>query len=169
MQAHADFNSAGAALFNGAVPAAGASLDALLTLANGVGAGQADLLYAGERTVATGANDDVDLSGVLTDLFGGAVAMVKLKGIILINRPAAYPTVKNTTNLTLTIPANGVPLLTGTTPALAALKPGGFFMMGADDIAGLAAVVAATGDLIRITNSAGATAKYLLGLFGTSA
>ena len=42
-------------------------------ITDGTTANKADLLYADERTVTTGADDDIDLAGVLTDAFGTTI------------------------------------------------------------------------------------------------
>lgn len=102
--------------------AAPAQIDLELILATGTGAGQADLSWFGERTVASGANDDIDLVGGLTDTFGNAIAMAELVGLILINAPKTGDA--NTTNLTIgggSNPFTG--FLGGTTPTLGPIVP----------------------------------------------
>jgi len=148
--------------------AAPAQIDLELILATGTGAGQADLSWFGERTVASGANDDIDLVGGLTDTFGNAIAMAELVGLILINAPKTGD--PNTTNLTIgggSNPFTG--FLGGTTPTLGPIVPNAMVMLAAGGAAGLGAVTADTGDILRIANAAGAEAKYQIGLIGRSA
>jgi hypothetical protein len=136
--------------------------EALTTLANGVGAGQADRLYVARRTIAASANEDLDLAGGLTDPLGAALTFAKLKGLLI---KAAEG---NTNNVRVTRPAtNGVPIY------LAAgdgedVQPDGTLLKlwpGAGIV-----VTAATGDLINIANSgAGTGVTYDVILVGTSA
>ena len=135
-------------------------------IADGVAADQADLAYMQERAVTTGADDDIDLSGVITDIFGNTITAAELVAVMIINAPKDSADPVNTTDLTIGGAANPVP---GFGAALASLKPGGVFYMAAADAAGLATVTAATGDILRVTNSAGATANYQIGLLMRSA
>jgi hypothetical protein len=58
------------------------SLSNSLSLATGTGSGQADLLYAGTRTLAASATEDIDLAGTfLQDVFGANLTFVKIKYI----------------------------------------------------------------------------------------
>jgi hypothetical protein len=138
------------------------SIDAFWTIASGVGLGQANTQWSDERTLTTAATEDLDLSGGLTGLFG-AVVFAKLKGYIFVANPA------NTTNITISRPAaNGVAIFGAASDALAPLKPGGFVAFGDPSLAGIT-VTAGTADLITVTNSAGASATYKVGLIGTDA
>lgn len=148
----------------GAAPSWAGAFDQLVDLANGTGAAQFDLGYANERTVASGANDDIDLSGVLTDALGNTVTMAELVGLLIINKQRDGTA--NTTSLTLGGGANPVP---GFSAALWPIGPGGFFQMVSPAAAGLATITAGTGDILRVTNSSGATAKYQIAILGRSA
>lgn len=55
-----------------------------VSLATGTGVGKADILFTDERTLAAGANEELDLAGVLADAFGATVAAAKLKAIIVV-------------------------------------------------------------------------------------
>ncbi len=131
---------------------------------SGTGAAQADLLFADQRSVATGATDSLDLAGVLAPLVGTSlITMVGVKLVVLFSLPT------NTTNLTVTRPAtNGVPLFGAASATLAAIKPGCLFVWYDNTAAGVV-VTAGTGDLIDIVNSAGATAVYDIYVLGDSA
>lgn len=143
-------------------------VEKIQVLTDGTTASKADLLYVAQRSVATGANDDIDLAGVLTDAFGSVITNAELVGILVINQ-AANGTA-NTTNLTIGGATNPfVGFLGGTTPTIGPIRPGGAFMLFAGDAAGVGTVVAGTGDNLRIANSAGATANYQIAIVGRSA
>lgn len=143
-------------------------MEAALTLTDGTGADQADRFYYAERTVATAANDDLDLAGVLTDPFGAVLTFAKIKTILIINAPKIGAA--NTTNLTIgggTNPVTG--LLGGTTPTLGPMKPGEVLLRHSSGASGLCSVTAGTADILRIANSSGASATYQIAIIGTSA
>ncbi len=137
-------------------------------LLDGTLANQADMIFADQRAVTTGADDDIDLAGVLTDAFGVTITFVEIVGILVINKPING--VANTTDLTIGLGTNPfLGFLGGTLPTVGPIKPGGAFMIFAGDAAGIGAVGAASSDLLRITNSAGATANYQIVIIGRSA
>lgn len=160
---HFDISEIGANSF-AAGPFFGGAVDAAVALASGVGAGQVDLAVITERTVLTGANDDVDLSGVLTTALAVSFAAVELAGIIIFNRQKDGTV--NTTTLTLGGAGTPVP---GFSVAGLRLEPGGIFCAVSPGALGLATIANASADLLRITNSAGATNKYLMALLGRTA
>lgn len=128
------------------------------TFAAGTGANQFDQLYMAERTIASASNDDIDLSGVLTDVFGTTITAVELVGFVVINK-AADGTV-NTTNLTIGVGTNPVVgYLGGTTPTIGPIHPGGVVALMNPDATGLATITPSTGDIFRIANSSGASAR----------
>lgn len=144
------------------------SMSALLTLSDGTTANAADLSYMAERTVATATNDDIDLAGVLTDALGNTITAAELVAIFVINKQ--HDGTANTTDLTIGAGTNPVVgFMGGTTPTIGPIKPGGFIMLGAGDVAGLGAVTAGTGDILRIANSAGASNTYQIGILARSA
>ena len=143
------------------------SLSKLQRLADGTGANQADLIYAAERSVATASNDDLDLSGTLTDAFGATITMAEMVGIIVINQ--AKDGTANTTDLTIGGATNPFIGFLGATDTIGPIKPGGSFMLFAGDADGIGTVTAGTGDILRIANSSGATAAYQIAILGRSA
>lgn len=148
-------NSFGQGHFTGA-------MDFVQSFADGVGANQFNLGYIAERTVTTGATDSIDLAGVLSSVLGTSFAAVELAAIAIINR--AIDGTVNTTNLTI----GG-----GSNPALGLfssmiLRPGAAVLASCGDAGGLAVVTPATGDLLQIVNSAGASAKYQFAVLGRS-
>lgn len=139
-----------------------------IALADGVLANQANILFTDERTLASGASDALDLAGVLSNAFGATIASLEVVAIFLINK-AANGTA-NTTNLTIgggTNPVVGY--LGGTTPTIGPIRPGGFVMLASPDVAGLCVVTPGTGDILNITNSAGASATYQIGIVARNA
>lgn len=137
------------------------TLQKQLTMASGVGAGQADKIWADVGTVGPSATVSLDLAGSMLDVFGDAFTPAKLKLFGFLSDPANL----NTTHLVR--PAAGVPWL-GASADLVIIPPGGFLFYGAP-IGGIT-VTATTADIIEITNAAGTnTNTYSVMLVGTSA
>ena len=146
------------------------NLDAsrVINLTHGTAADQANVLWTDERSVGSGANDDLDMNGVLTNAFGVSVAMVEIVALLVINAPISGAA--NTTSLTIgggTNPVTGY--LGGTTPTIGPIRPGGFVMLGTGDAGGFGVVTPSTGDILRIANSAGASATYQIVILGRNA
>lgn len=140
----------------------------VVEMLTGTGAGQADLTYYGNRTVAGGANDDIDVAGVLARPLGGVLTAVEIVAIVIVNRAADGTA--NTTNLTLgggTNPVVGY--MGGTTPTIGPIRPNGVRVLLETDVAGLCAVTPGTGDILRVANSAGAAATYQIAIIARSA
>ena len=145
------------------------TMEAVLSLGMGTTAGNADILWMDERTVASAANDDLDLNGVLANAFGATVSMVEIVGLFIINRSRSGATL-NTTNLTVGAGTNPVTgWLGGTTPTFGPIRPGGFVLFATPDAGGFGVVTASTGDILRIANSSGAAATYQIAIIGRSA
>lgn len=159
LTAKVDVAESGSSTFGG--PNFGVTISDLIQLSNGNGAGQANLLYVGERTVATGANDDLDLNGTaLQTVYGVNIAATSIVGVLIINQPKTS-TVANTTNLTVGGGANAITtFMGGTTPTFGPIRPGGFVFFACDQAGGFGAITAGTADILRIANSAGASATY---------
>lgn len=122
-------------------------------LANGSGANKASKVFADTRTLTTGANEDLDLAGSLTDAFGQTLTFAKVKALAIV------AAVANTTTLTVTRPSsNGAPFLAAAGDGFA-LKPGGIFLLTDPSSAGIA-IAASSADLINVANAAGASASY---------
>lgn len=145
-----------------------AQMEESISLVDGTAADQCDRLYWAERTVNSASNDDLDLSGVLTNPLGTAITQVELVAILLINKPRAG-TPLNTTNLTIGAGSNPCIAFLGATHMLGPIRPGGVFLLGCPDAAGIGAVTAGTGDILRIANSSGAANTYQIALLGRSA
>jgi len=145
--------------FGGAI---GVQMLASLSLADGAGAGQANHVWADQRTVASGANDDIDLRSTLEQLNGALFAPTSIVALFLRNAPIDPGAAANTTNLTIGGGTNPVVGLFGTTSG--AISPGGAILLFAGAAGGLCAVTAATADILRVANSAGASATYQIAL-----
>lgn len=150
-------------------PASYPDMSLAYSTADGTAANQADIIWMDERTVASGANDDIDLAPI-TNAIGQSQTPVELVGIILVNAPKSGAA--NTTNLTIGAGTNPVTpaFLGGTTPTVGPIRPGGIFMIwNSESAAGFGAVTAATADILRVANSAGASATYQIAFVGRTA
>jgi hypothetical protein len=160
-------NQSGANAFSGG-PHWSAAFEQVLNFVNGTGANQADLAYVAERTVASASNDDIDLAGVLTDAFGATFTTAEMVALLIVNKQKDGTA--NTTNLTIGAGSNPwVGALGGTTPTIGPIRPGGVLLLASPDAAGIGAVVAGTGDILRVANSSGAQNKFLIGILARSA
>lgn len=134
-----------------------------LTFASGVGANQADLLFADTRTLAASATEDLDLAGVLTDAFGAVITAAELVAIFV------FADAANTNNVVIGDATSPIPLFGGTNPTFA-VKPGGWFCVGAPNAAGLLTVGAGSTDDLKIANSGSGTGvTYAIAVLARSA
>lgn len=148
-------------------PLVSEQMRAAINTSIGTGANQADILYMAQRSVASGANDPIDLAGVLTNAFGQVITAAEIVAIFLINKPVSG--VDNTTNLTMGAGTNPVTgYMGGTTPTIGPIRPGGFVTMGNGGATGICGVTAATADILNIANSAGAIANYQIAILARS-
>jgi len=132
-----------------------------VALTDGTGANKARKIFSDQRTLSTGANENLDLAGVLTDVFGTTLTFTNIKAIYISGASA------NTTNLTLTAP--GVNGFAGLFAALGdgiAIPPDGKFLAIAPGASGFGAVTAGTADLLNMANAAGASATYDIVIIG---
>lgn len=132
-----------------------------IPFANGTGLNQADKVYSQQYSIGTGATQSIDVAGSLTDSMGVAFTPAKIKAIYIGSAST------NTTNLTVFGDAAHVPFL-GTVATSLTLRPGGAFLL-VDPGTTAYAVTAATGDIIKIVNAAGATAVVDLIVIAASA
>lgn len=119
---------------------------------NGVGANQAAVIYSKTRTLAASANEDLDLNGTtLLDAFGTALALTKVKGLIIVAAPG------NTNDVVVGgASSNGFIAPFGSATDKIKVQPGGMLVLVTPSAAGYA-VTAATADLLRIANGGGTT------------
>lgn len=119
--------------------------------ADGTGADQAQKLWTDQRTLTASATEELDLAGGLTDVFGTALTLTKVKALII--KAAAA----NTNNVIVGGAAsNAWAAAVGAANDTITVRPGGTLVLIAPDSTGYA-VTAGTGDLLKIANSAGST------------
>jgi hypothetical protein len=137
-------------------------LKSALALTSGVGANQADKIFADTRTIAASTTEDLDVSaGGLLDQLGGTFTIVKLKVF------AVCAASTNTNNVVLLGDANSVPILS-TAATTITIHPNSCVVLADPSLAGYA-VTNATGDVIQVANSgAGTSVTYSIVLIGTS-
>jgi hypothetical protein len=131
------------------------------TIDSGLNNFQADLLYAASLTLASGATNNLDLSGSLTDPLGAIIAMVEVTAILISSSNS------NTTDLTIGAGTNPFIGPFGAAAHTITLKPGSDFLITNPNAGWL--VTAATADILKIANGSGATASYTVKILGRSA
>ena len=118
---------------------------------DGSGANQISQIFTDTRTLAASGTEDLDLNGVLVNALGQTVNFTKVRAIII--KAAAG----NTNNLLVGGAAsNQFATMFGAAAHVIVVRPGGCFMNVAPDVTAFA-VTAATGDLLKIANSAAGT------------
>lgn len=124
----------------------------VVSLADGVAAGQANRVWADTLTIAASATQDIDLAGALLDALGGTVVLARVKGLFV------YAHSDNTNNVDVGGAASNPWIgLLGATHKVT-LRPGAVFAVAAGQADALGyPVVAATGDILRLTNAAAGT------------
>jgi hypothetical protein len=130
-------------------------------LPQGTAAGQADIVFCDTRSLATNTSESLDLAGGVTDVFGVTRTFVKVKAL----RIKAAST--NTTTLVIGNGTNPFVGPFGSGSHTLSLAPGAEILLS-NPVDGWT-VTAGTGDILKITNPAGATASFDLDIAGTSA
>jgi hypothetical protein len=130
-------------------------------LANGTGANQANNIHVDMFSIASGGSLDIDLAGSLVNPLNEPVVFTAIKTILIEADPA------NTTNLTVGNGANPFVGPFGAGAHTLSIVPGGFAVLH-NPSAGGWAVVAGTGDVLKIANAAGATATGRITVIGES-
>lgn len=133
------------------------------SLANGTGANQANAGFADIRTLTASSTENLDLSGSLLDAFGNTLAFTKIKAMVVL-------AASTNTNDVLVGGASSNGFITPFADAtdIARVRPGGLLVMVSPDATGFA-VTAATGDLLKVANSAGSTSvTYTIILIGVA-
>lgn len=129
---------------------------ASLTMESGTGANQADQAYHLAGTLATATALEIDVrGGSLVDVFGDALAMVRVKAVYIQNRSAA-----------------GLLNITGTNAIVGSgtigVRAGGYFMNIAPDATAFPAAAGST-DQITITNPGASGVDYRVIVIGATA
>lgn len=135
----------------------------VVTMLDGTSAGQADLLFSDQRTVSASSNEDLDLAGGLTGVYGSTLTFAKVKAI------AIYAASGNTNNVQVGPAAtNGFLGPFADASDQIDLAPGAMMLLSAPTNGWT--VTASTGDLLNIANSgAGTGVTYDIVIIGTSA
>lgn len=144
-----------------------ATITNALAFTDGTTANKCDLIFVDEREVASATNDDLDLAGSLESVLGTAFTPAEIVAIIVVNAPISGDA--NTTDLTIGGASNAFEGFVSSSGTIGPIKPGGTFVIGTGDAAGIGTVTAGTGDILRIANSSGATATYQIAILGRSA
>jgi hypothetical protein len=133
-------------------------------IASGTGANQADLVWSDQRTLTTGASEELDLSGSLVDAFGTTLAFARIKALVI------YAATGNGALIQVGgSAANGFVNWVASATDIINVRAGGTFALIAPDATAYA-VTAGTGDLLKITNTdGGAAAIYDIYIIGASA
>lgn len=147
-------------LQTGSAPAA---LRRNFSWADGAGASQANRIWTDRRTLAASASEDLDLAGVLVDVFGTAITFARVRALIVAAASG------NANNVILGGVAAGLstiiaPAATGTVT----VRPGGLVAFIAPDATAYV-VTATTADLLHVANSAGGTGvDYDIAIIGSA-
>ena len=128
---------------------------------SGTEAGKVDLLHSETVTLTTGANTTFDLTALVDEVFGSALTFVKVRAILIYSNLAA--------NKQLTIGGDAAAFcsfLGGATETIK-LDPLGLVLLTNPNTG--YAVVAGTGDILKVTNAATGSSTFDIWIFGTSA
>jgi hypothetical protein len=134
------------------------------SLTDGSGTNEANRIFHDERTIAASSNDDIDLAGVLIDIFGATLTLARVKVMIV------KSDIGNANTLAVGAAASNtwVGPFGGATHTTV-VRPGGLHVSVAPDATGWP-VTAGTGDQLRIANGgAGSSVTYKIGLIGVGA
>lgn len=142
-------------------------VEAVLQLTDGTAANQCDILFTDERTVAESTNDDIDLAGALSDAFGDTITAAEIVAVFIINAPISGTA--NASDLTIGNATNAFEGFLSSAGTIGPIKPGGFFMIGCGDAAGIGAVTGGSTDELRVANGAGGAATYQIAILARSA
>lgn len=118
---------------------------------SGTGASQANQLYRISGTIGISTVTVIDLvSSIVLDTFGTALALTKLKALLIVNTHATQPFAVTTSI------SNGV--------SAPSVRPGGCVILTAPDATGIA--VSAGSDTITLTNGTGSATAYEIAVIG---
>lgn len=130
--------------------------------AAGSGSGQVNKAFRDNRTLAGGANEELDLAGGLTDAFGATLTFTKIKVLAIRNNADSALSVGGAA-------ANGFSAWAGDPTDIVKLAAAGAdgspFALLICDPAGVA-VTAGTGDLLKIALAAGTGGTYDIIILG---
>lgn len=128
-------------------------------LANGTGSGQANAMFSDYRALSSGASENLDLAGALTDAFGTVLTFTQIKALIFESDAA------NTVDITVGNHATAAFLGPfGAAAHTAAVRPGGLIVFAAPQTGWT--VTATTADMIKVLAGA-ANVNYRVHIIGT--
>lgn len=133
----------------------GISRQPSITFGDGVGANSFDKLYAASRTLS-GSSEDLDLAGVLVDLYGGTITAARVKCLYIKNLSSTNDVVVGAAG------SNPWATLLNSTGTLT-LPPGAWIVVATPDATGWA-VAAGTGDILKMAGTSGQSYEIGLGL-----
>ena len=133
-------------------------------ISDGTAAGEMDILYVDQRTLAASASEDLDLAGGVTDSFGDTLTFVDVRMICV------KASADNTNDVRVGgTGANAFFSFMRTNADYVVVKPGGVLFLYAPTDPGYA-VTAGSADLLQIANSGGTTSvTYDIYIGGASA
>jgi hypothetical protein len=132
-------------------------------LLTGTGANQADTMYAARRTIAAGANDDINLASGLTDPFNNPIVFVEVRGLAV----RAPTTNTGVIRVGGAAPANRLTGLWADSAGYVDLAPGMIVIIPApadNDVV----VVNGASNILRLNNQAASSGFADVVIFGTS-
>lgn len=132
------------------------------TVTDGTGANQADLIWHDQRSIGASSSEDIDLAGVLVDVFGTTLTFARIKMI--------HIKAKSTNGGNIVVGAGSNPWLTMLNAAGTITLPASAGFMALAPGATAWAVTAGTGDILQVANDdAGAAGIYDIIIVGASA
>lgn len=134
-----------------------------LVTANGVGAGKANLIWHDQRTLTASSTENLDLAFLSATPFSGNTILKRITGILVYAAPT------NINNVVLGAHASAAWAGLLNAAGTITVRPGGFFSAGSADAIGHA-VVASTGDQLKVANSgSGSSVVYDIVIIGSDA
>lgn len=145
-------------------------IGSVLSLTNGTGANQADLVWMDERTLAGSTADLIDLTALPSQLTGTNINMVKPVAFMVINAPRNSST-PNTGYLVVGGSGNTYAgFFQAAGNGINPLRAGGVFLVTCPGATGFATPANGTTDLLRIyNNNASEEITYQIVIIGRSA
>jgi hypothetical protein len=138
------------------------SINISMPITSGTGASQGNQVFSDTRTLSASSNEELDLSGSLSNGLGDTVTFTRIIGLVVEAAAANGDTIS-----VGGAAANGFESWVGATGDLVKVRPGGALVLVAKDATGYA-VTAGTADLLKIANDDSAAAgDYTIYLIGS--
>jgi hypothetical protein len=141
-------------------------LDYSKSLADGVAADQADKLWSDQRTVAAGANDDLDLTALVNTVFGSTLTinLARVKAVLIVNTST---TAGDELRLDSSVANAFTAPFNGSATSQVEIGPDSALLLSNKKDGWV--VTAGTGDVLRIKNPGANPITYKIVVVGTSA